>query len=225
MAFWNRKAVYDRTQVLEAAEKARGRRRIGKAIAEYKKILAVDPDDAHVNSRVAPLFFKKGLEDEAAQAFARAARVFAEKGFADKALAMYVQAASHFPLDTKLWSQAASLSVERGRRGDGVKYLMQGASHLAREKGYRQQAVVLLERALELDPHLLSATIALARVFGQMGRKKEGLARLEGLADQLDGAALKQLRAAQFRLAPSPARFWRWLTAGRGKRLPRPRSG
>ncbi|MCE9667051.1 tetratricopeptide repeat protein [Myxococcus stipitatus] len=220
MAFWNRQAVYDRTQVLEAAEKARGRRRIGKAISEYKKILAVDPDDAHVNSRVAPLLFKKGLKDEAARAFSRAARVFSEKGFADKALAMYVQAATHFPLDDKLWSQAAGISSERGRRGDAVKYLMQGASHLARPKGYRQQAVVLLERALELDPHHLGATLALARVLGRMGRKKDGLARLENLASQLGGPALKQVRAAQFRLSPTPASLWRWLTAGRRKQLP-----
>lgn len=224
MAFWNRKAVYDRTRVLEAAEKARSRKRTGKAISEYKKILAVDPDDAHVNGRVAPLLFKQGKKDEAAQAFARAARVLDEKGFADKALAVYVQAASHFPLDEKLWSQAASMSVERGRRGDAVKYLVQGAGHLDRSRDHRQQAVVLLERALALDPYHLSATLALARVLGRTGRKKDALARLENLVSQAGGAGLKQVRAAQFRLSPTPASLWRWLTAGRVKRLPAPRS-
>ncbi|MBZ4422679.1 lipopolysaccharide assembly protein LapB [Myxococcus sp. RHSTA-1-4] len=224
MAFWNRKAAYDRTKVLEAAEKARGRKRTGKAISEYKKILAVDPDDAHVNARIAPLLFKKGKTDEAARAFARAARVLEEKGFADKALAVYVQAATHFPMDEKLWSQAASISIERGRRGDAVKYLVQGANHLDRSRGYRQKAVVLLERALELEPYHLSATISLARVLGRTGRKKDGLARLENLVSHIGGAGLKQVRAAQFRLSPTPASLWRWLTAGRAKSRPAPRS-
>ncbi len=224
MAFWNRKQPYDRTRILEAAEKARSRGRSRKAISEYRKILAVDPADAQVNARLALLLAKVGQLEAAAKAFETGAESFIAKGFVEKALAVYVQAAEVFPTDERLWTRIAELTSERGRRADAVNALLKGAAHLGRKKPHRPRALGLLEHALELEPMHLQATLQLAQVLAREGRKQDGLDRLEALARSMTGPSLKQLRRAQFWLAPGPGSLWRWFRAGRGQPSQKPSS-
>ena len=54
MVFW-RKKTYDRSAILDAADRARGRGRVRNAIAGYSQFLAQDPDDHQVHARIAPL--------------------------------------------------------------------------------------------------------------------------------------------------------------------------
>ena len=60
--FWRKKA-YDRSAVLDAADKARGRGRVRKAIAGYSQILAQDPNDHQVHARIAPLLASEERRD------------------------------------------------------------------------------------------------------------------------------------------------------------------
>jgi predicted Zn-dependent protease len=212
LAFWTRtKPVYDRSSTYEAAEKARSRGRVRKAIAEYQKILAVDPSDPQVNARLAPLLVKVKRHGEAATAFETSAAAFIEKGFSDKALAVYVHAADHFPLDDRLWLRISELAVARGRKADGVKALQKGAAQLVRRRTHLARGIVLLERAMQLEPAHPEVTIGLARALRRDGRKREGLAQLDALAAQLAGPARKRVLLARFWLSPNPAALWRWL--------------
>lgn len=215
VAFWSRKKPrYDRAAILEVAEQARRRGRHSRAISEYRKVLAVDPNDAYVNTRIAPLLIRARRPEEAARAYETAAKSFLDQGFTDKAIAAYVAAASSYPLEVRLWTRIAELTADRGRQADTLKVLLQGAEHLSRSKTHRAAAVGLLEKVLELEPRHLGATIMLGRLLAQQGNKAEGLARLEALAKFSAGPALKRIRAAQLRLSPTPAALWRWFRAG-----------
>src|SRR5207237_7981102 len=90
--FW-RKKTYDRTAVLDAADKARGRGSIRKAISGYSKILQQDPNDHLVPARVAPLFAKVRRWQESRKSFDAAAAGYLKQGFADKAIALWRVAA------------------------------------------------------------------------------------------------------------------------------------
>ncbi|MFZ5468907.1 MAG: tetratricopeptide repeat protein [Myxococcota bacterium] len=214
MAFWNKKPEpYNRTRILDAAEKARSKGSRKKAIALYQEILAKDPNDAQVNARIAPLLHRVGKTEDAEKAFGLAAQSFVDKGFIDKALAVYAQAVELFPLDPRLWKRVGELTMERGRKADAVKALMQGAQQLTRKKPSREAALLLLEQAVGYDPFHLEATFALGRLLKRLGRKDEGMQRLEALQASLAGPARRRVRRAQFYLSPGFGTLWRWLWA------------
>ncbi len=215
MAFWNREKPYDRTRILDAAEKARSRGRNRKAISEYRKVLAVDPADPHVNARIAPLLAKEDEHEAALKAFETGAESFMTKGFRDKGVAVYLQAAAVLPYEERLWTRIAELNSERGRKADAVNALVRGADHMKRNKSHRLKAISLLERALHMEPFHLHASLNVAQLLAKEGRKQDALVRLEALAQNHGGAALKKIRGAQFRIAPGPITLWRWFKAGR----------
>ncbi len=220
MAFWNREKPYDRTRILAAAEKARSRGRIRKAITHYRQILAVDPADAHVNGRIGALLAKVGEPGAALQAFETAAQTLIRNGFRDRSVAVYLQAVEVLPQEERLWTRIAELNQERGRVADAVKTLMKGAQQLGKVKGRRGQAVGLLERALALEPFHLQATLNLGRLLGKEGRKEEALRRLEALLRHHPEKVHAAIRKAQFQLAPGVGTLWRWFRAGRLRSQP-----
>lgn len=216
MAFWTReKPAYNRARTFEAAENARRKGRTSKAIEAYRKILAVDPTDPQVNARIAPLLIKRGKEHEAVIAFETAAQSFVDKGFVDKALAVYSQASSFFPTNEQIWLRTAELTADRGRKADAINVLMKGADHLRKSRKTLPEAIGLVTRALGHDPLHIGATIALCRLLAKNDQKKEAIERLEVLANGIRGPALKKVRAAQFRLSPSPVSLWRWFKSGK----------
>lgn len=221
MAFWNSKKPYDRTRILDAAEKARSRGRNRKAIAEYRKILAVDANDPQVNARIAPLLAKEHQREAGLKAFETGAEAFINKGFADKGLAVYMQAVAVFPGEEKLWTRVAQLTAERGRKADAVNALIKGAESLSRDKAQRPRALGLLDRALKMEPFHVNATLRQAELLAKEGRKQEGLEKLERLTQHTGGPSLKKIRAAQFKLAPGFGTFWRWFRAGKSRAQPK----
>jgi len=76
--FWRRS--YDRGKTLAAAEKARSRGRVRKAVRCYLKVLEHDPADHVVRSKVAPLLARAGRWDESRQNFDKAAAGYLARG-------------------------------------------------------------------------------------------------------------------------------------------------
>jgi len=211
MAFF-RRAARTRAEVIAAADDARARGRIRKAVQGYDEALRGDPADASVNLRIAPLLAKLGDVERSAQCFRRAAAAHAEKGFTDRASGVCAAAVATFPLDAGFRLEAARLELVRGRRQDAVNGLVDGGRALARARR-RDAAVSLLRRALEIEPQHLEAVLALAPALAASGARDEGLALLERLERTARGRALARVRWVKLRLAPSPGALWRWLRA------------
>ncbi len=210
MPLWRRKP-YDRTETLAAADRARAQRRVKKAIAGYRKVLEQDPGDLAVHGKIAPLLAERGERGEAMASFQLAAEGHLRAGFADRALSVYVQAVGFFPDAPPLWDEIARLHLVRGRRADAVNALVGGASRLGSRS--RDGGIGLIRKALELEPYHLDATLALARLLSAAGRRALARDALEDLAGRVRGKALRRVRGALFRLAPTPASAWRWLRA------------
>jgi Tfp pilus assembly protein PilF len=215
MAFWRRKP-YDRVRVLQAADRARARGRLEKAIAGYRQVLAEDPGDLAVHGKIAPLLARTGRDEEALRSFEVAAKGHLDKGFVDRGLAVYVQAAGHYPERAFFWEEAARLHLLRGTRADAARALVDGG--VATGEHVVKTGERLLRRALEIDPWHAEGRLALSRLLRRQGRRGEARALLEELAPRLSGSELRRVRGALFRLGPTPAAAWRWLraaTAGR----------
>jgi Tfp pilus assembly protein PilF len=193
------------TSILEAAEDARRRGRVRKAINGYRRALALDPNDATIHARLAPLLARKGKLQEALASFMAAAKGETDRGFFDKAIGLYQHAVRYLPHEPALWAEMAELHVKRERFADAIRVLMEGAPRVR-----PAQAVGLLRRAHELDAYHVEVTIALARALRKSGQRKQARELLEALAILADG---KLVRGALFKAHPTPVTFWRWLAS------------
>lgn len=200
----------NRSEVLAKADKLRVKGKYAKAVAEYRKALLLDPADADVLAKIAPLLVKLGQREEALREFRAAADAYVKRGFVDRAIAVHSQAAAAYPKESALWETLGRLHQERGRKADGIKALLAGASHCKGKQG-RPAALKLLRQALSYDPLHIDATIGLARLLKADGQRAAARALLDELAGRIRGPAQKRVHGARFKLFPGPGTLLRWL--------------
>lgn len=198
---------------MASAERARASGRRRKAIALFRKILAVDPSDVTVHTKLAPLLARNGQRGEALASFHLAAQGQLKAGFVDRAISVYVQAASFFPLEANLWDELGRLYQARSRRVDAINAFLEGGRKLGARPSQRADGARLLSHALAIEPWHPAATLALARIFSVDGRRSEARTLLQTLVTRVRGRDLRRVRGALFRLSPTPANAFRWLGA------------
>lgn len=209
---WFGRKIYDRGRLLEQAVQATRRRRRKRAIAIYREILGVNPNDAHVHRKVAPLLARTKQHEDAWQSYSRAAGALTKQGFVDQAIGVYREACAHMCRDHRLWLALADLEVERKRPIDAVNALVEGARHL-RSRRTQEQALALLQRARKIQPGSFEPNFELANLLVRAGARDRALKLLNQMAPRARGAQLRRLRRRLFFLSPTPASAWRWLVA------------
>ncbi|HEY3451648.1 MAG TPA: tetratricopeptide repeat protein [Myxococcales bacterium] len=199
-----------RQERLAAAGRARAKGRYKKAIAEYREALAQQPDDPATHAKLGPLLAKVGDFPGAWGAFVAAGERYFDQGFVEKSLAVYLQAAEAMPWHPKTWKAAARMLLDKGRRADAYKLLLDGRDHL-RRRSQRPEAIELLVVAVKLDDSDFEVMIDLARLHRKVDRADDALEVLNTLAQRSKGAQLKRVRREYFALGPSARTAWRWL--------------
>jgi tetratricopeptide (TPR) repeat protein len=101
------KRPYDRADSLSRASKALGRGRRKAAIAEYRRVLVQEPNNAVILAKLAALLAETRQLPEAREKFNAAGERYEKQGFPEKALAVYVQAAAYLPRQIDLWETIA----------------------------------------------------------------------------------------------------------------------
>jgi tetratricopeptide (TPR) repeat protein len=212
MGWFGRKSNYDRTRLLGQAMRAAQKRRHKRAIALYRKILAVDPNDTQIHRKIAPLLAQTRQPDDAWESYRRAAEQLSKQGFVDQAIGTYREAATHLSRQHRLWLALAELEVKRGRPVDAVNALVDGSKRL-RSRRTKPEAITLLQQARKIQPGAFVPSYELAGVLASVGARDRARRILEELAPRARGRQLRQLRGRQFALSPTPAAAWRWLAA------------
>jgi tetratricopeptide (TPR) repeat protein len=212
MAWFRRNQRYDRSRLLRKAVGARKKGRRKKAIELYRKVLAVEPDDARVHRKVAPLLAATKQRDDAWQSYQRAAETLRGQGFVDQAIGVLRDAARYLADKPELWHALCRLELERHRPADAVSGLLEGAGHL-RSRRNRDSALSLLLAARKIAPDAFKPNLALGRQLVRCGYRDRGVHLLEQLADRTVGVQRRAVRALLFRISPTPAAAWRWLRA------------
>jgi predicted Zn-dependent protease len=208
-----RKKPRSRAEILAAADHARARGRVKKAVAGYREALASDPEDPSVNVKLAPLLARLGDAEGGAACFRTAARRHLSQGFTDRAAAVNATATQTFPLDAGFRIELARLNVVRGRRADAVGALVDGGRVLARARR-GEAAVRLLREALELEPWHAATILTLAPLLARGGAADEARRLLDGLDGRLPRGERRRARWVAFRLWPGPRTLWRWMFPG-----------
>jgi len=206
------KRAYDRADSLTRASKALGRGRRKAAIAEYRRVLAQEPNNPVILAKLAALLAETRQIPEAREKFNAAGERYEKQGFPEKALAVYVQAATYLPRQIDLWETIAGLNLARSRRADAIAALLEGRQHF-RAKKQRPLAIRLLRQAVKIEPWHFAATFDLAHLFVKNGMTAEADRLYQGLCERTHDAELRRVRGAMFRRSPTPAAAWRWLRA------------
>jgi tetratricopeptide (TPR) repeat protein len=207
------KAPATRSEIIAAADQARAKGRLKKAIAGYRKALELEPKDPVIHGKLAPLLARAKEPQAALESFQAAAQGHLDKGFADKALAVYTQAAETFPRQLELWRQLAQLERSKGHRVDALKTLLRGRLHF-RRKDEARQAITLLREALDLEPTLFEVKLDLALQHAHLRQRAEAMTLLNPmLLDARDRRQLRRLRWTMLRVSPSMGAWGRWLRA------------
>ncbi|HEX9400117.1 MAG TPA: tetratricopeptide repeat protein [Anaeromyxobacter sp.] len=201
-----------KTEIVAAADRARARGRVKKAIAGYRKALESDPTDPSVNVKLAPLLAREGDSAGGASCFRVAASRHLAQGFTDRAAAVNLAATAVFPLDDGFRLELARLNVARGRKLDAVNTLLEGGRAQARARR-PDVAAALLGRALEIEPWHLETCLALVPILARSGHPVEARQFVDGLLTVYRGPARRRIRWVAFRTWPGVRTLWRWLTA------------
>jgi tetratricopeptide (TPR) repeat protein len=210
MGWFQRNRKYDRSRLLGQAMRATRRRRHKRAIALYREILAVEPNDAHVHRKIAPLLARTRQLDAAWGSYRRAADQLAKQGFVEQAIGVYREACTHLPRQHQLWLALAELEVKRGRPVDAVNALVDGSRRL-RSRRTQQEALALLQQARRIQPAAFEPAYELAVLLAGAGARDRAIRILRELAPRVRGRQLRRLRGRLFLLSPTPAAAWRWL--------------
>jgi tetratricopeptide (TPR) repeat protein len=207
---FGRKRRYDRGRVLADAARAQRKGKARKAVALYREVLGVEPDNVEIHRKVAPLLAQTRQLPEAWASYRRAAAGLVREGLVERAIGVYREAARHLRREVGPWMAIADLELRRGRRADAIQALWTGRREL-RSRAQRPQAIRLLERARELDPNGFEVNFELAGLLARSGRSARALTMLEQLAPRASGRALRRVRARQLRISPGPRTLWGWL--------------
>lgn len=203
---------YDRTRILEDAARARAKKRRRKAVALYRQVLAVEPENADLHGKLAPLLAETGQRFDAWLSFRTAARACVREERVERALALYREAARLLPGNLDVWCEMAALQRKRGREREAMQTLLEGRLQFRRRR-QRPQAIYLLRRAREIEPWRPGTILDLSRLLAKMGQEDEALMLLKALAVRSEDEALRRVCAAQFRILPSFGHAWQWLRA------------
>lgn len=202
--------TYDRSRILDAAARARARKKRARAIELYRQVLCMEPQNVELHAKLAPLLAETGQDFDAWCSFKTVARACLREGYADKALAVYREATLFLPREVDAWLAVARLQHKADRAREAVETLLEGSRNF-RTRWLRPHSIHLLRLARELEPWNFEVVLELARLLAGSQQKAEACFLLEGLAERSSGERLRRVRAAQLRISPTPASLWTLL--------------
>jgi pilus assembly protein FimV len=209
-------ASYDRSEILRKAEEHRSQGRTRKAIREYEKVLAVDPQDIEVHARIAPLYIKAGRKDPARASLQRVIARYEKQGFTEKAIAMLRLALTVDPRDLAAHLRLADLHLGKAHTGDALR-LLEEARRAFRSKRFLKQAIAVEEKILSFAPDDFRAQVSLVRLLWRAGRRREAGERLLRMESQWalrrNRTYWRKTRRLMCRHAPSLSTGWGYVVS------------
>lgn len=198
--------AYNKTKLVETAQKYLNQGKIAQAIGEYQQVLRQEPKDQITLMTIGDLFVRQGETFQALEYFERLAQAYLNEGFVTKAIAIYKKIAKLAPEETKPLERLAELYVQQGVMSEARPIYVQLAEvHL---KSHRHpQAVALLRKLLEAEPDNLRVRTRLADLYVAIGQEKEAAEAYLGAAQLLfergEHAEAEKLAERALKIEPS----------------------
>lgn len=149
----------NRDKVLETAQKYVDRKRYDRAVAELRKLIEADPNDARTLLKIGDLQARQNLHADAIGTYDSVGKLYASQGFSLKAIAVYKQIreiiAKHVPQLEERYGhiapKLAELYQQLGLTSDALAALDEVATRLQRQQR-DEEAIEVFRKIVELDP-------------------------------------------------------------------------
>ena len=170
---------------------------VTKAIAIYKKIAKLAPEETKPLERLAELYVQQGVMSEARPLYLQMAEAHLKAGRQQQGAALLRRLLEAEPDNLRVQIRMAELCVAMGQPGEAVE-AYRGAGQRLLEHGDHAEALRLVGRALELEPRHASTLLLKARTLVASGKRTEAIALLVSFPDIEDGGAGADLLIAEY---------------------------
>lgn len=145
-----------------------------KAIAVYKKILKITPNNKEIYLRLGNLDCERGLIGNAREDYLMAAKLFSQDGLIKDALEVYRKIADLDPSNLSVRTKIAEMFLKEGMKNEAIEEYNKIANAYM-QAGKREDAERLYDVILDLQPDNINAVIEVGRLYLQSGKTASAL--------------------------------------------------
>ena len=163
-----------------------------KAIAVYKRIAKLAPEEIRPLEKLADLYVQQGVMSEARPLFLQLAEIHLKNNRQPEAVGLLKKLLLAEPDNLRIQIRLADLYQAMGQSRDAVEAYVSAAQR-ALARGDHSEAEKLAEKALKIDANCLAATIVRARSFSSQGNIAKAAELLEHVPDLEKGGEQTEL--------------------------------
>ena len=159
---------------------------VTKAIAIYKKIAKLAPEESRPVEKLAELYVQQGVLSEARPIYLQLAEMHQRANRPTQAAALLRKLLDAEPDNLRAQTRLAELSLAAGLKAEAAAAFCAAARQLL-TRGDHAEAIKHVDRALQIEPGNAAATVLKVRIHAASGQQKEAIALLEAAADLEEG--------------------------------------
>jgi tetratricopeptide (TPR) repeat protein len=163
-----------------------------KAIAVYKRIAKLAPEEIRPLEKLADLYVQQGVMSEARPLFLQLAEIHLKSNKQPEAIALLKKLLLAEPDNLRIQIRLADLYTAMGQTKDAIEAYVSAAQR-ALARGDAAECEKLADRALKLDSKNMAAMIVKARIHSSKGDVAEAAKALEQVADLDKGGEQTEL--------------------------------
>ena len=163
-----------------------------KAIAVYKRIAKLAPEEIRPLEKLADLYVQQGVMSEARPLFLQLAELHLKNNRQPEAISLLKKLLSAEPDNLRIQIRLADLYQAMGQSGEALETYVSAAQR-ALARGDHAECEKLADKALQLNPQHLDALIVKARAFSTVGNVAKASEILEKVPDLEKGGEPAEL--------------------------------
>jgi tetratricopeptide (TPR) repeat protein len=188
----------NKRKILEAARKLAQKGAKDKALAEYQKLVKLDPRDAKLRLEIGDAHRRWGQVEEAIETYSKVADQYTKEGFDARAVAVYKQILNLDPNRFDSYRPLAELYERMGLTAEAINALQTAADGLHRQ-GDKREALDLLRKMATIDPTNTTSRIKVAELLRQEEMLEEAVAEYDQVAHEFERQADVESAAKVYR--------------------------
>jgi tetratricopeptide (TPR) repeat protein len=163
-----------------------------KAIAVYKRIAKLAPEEIRPLEKLADLYVQQGVMSEARPLFLQLAEIHLKNNRQPEAVGLLKKLLQAEPDNLRIQIRLADLYQAMGQTREAIEAYV-SASQRALARGDQGESEKLADKALKLEPSNLAAAIVKARSYSSQGNLTKAAQLLEQVADLEKGGEQTEL--------------------------------
>jgi tetratricopeptide (TPR) repeat protein len=163
-----------------------------KAIAVYKRIAKLAPEEIRPLEKLADLYVQQGVMSEARPLFLQLAEIHLKNNRQPEAIALLKKLLQAEPDNLRIQIRLADLYQAMGQTREAVEGYVSAAQR-ALARGDQAECEKLADKTLKLEPNNLAAIIVKARVYSSQGNLTQAAQVLEKVPDLEKGGEQAEL--------------------------------